>query len=224
MEPLNGCPCQRNIRSLRRRGPTKEHSQVEGTQACWELRMWIKTRPRIKNAERLFLTFPDPLTMADRLAWVNCCLEKKKRKKEEVVASDLLVAILVVQRHNFAAFWCGKWWDLLLTHTHTHTLLMLMSLLTQLLAQSFIRRHYSLCIIHEIGISWACVACKLQKKKKKKKKRILYTHSQVMTLHILRWMAITVHQCSAEFIPKMIEATEDTDACCQMYKEILHWT
>ena len=57
------------------------------------------------------------------------------------------------------------------THTHrnTHTLLMLMSLLTQLLAQSFIRRHYSLarlCIIHEIGISWACVACKLKKKKK----------------------------------------------------------
>lgn len=200
MEPLNGCPCQRNIRSLRRRGPTKEHSQVEGTQACWELRMWIKTRPRIKNAERLFLTFPDPLTMADRLAWVNCCLEKKKkRKKEEVVASDLLVAILVVQRHNFAAFWCGKWWDLLLTHTHTHTLLMLMSLLTQLLAQSFIRRHYSLarlCIIHEIGISWACVACKLQKKKKKKKKTH-FVHSQPS--HDIAHIEMDGNYCSSVF-------------------------
>ena len=236
MEALNGCPCQHNIRSLRRRGPTKEHSQVEGIQACWELRTWIKTRPRIENAERLFSRFQI------RSQWLSDWHEsivapicrsrerRKKRKKEEVVASDLLVAILVVQRHNFAASWCGKWWDLLLTHTHTHTHTQKHThtpnadestytiTRTKFHPPSLLSRaalHYSW--------DWNLLSvCRLQTQKKKERKRILYTHSQVMTLHILRWMAITVHQCSAEFIPRMIEATEDTDACSQIFKEILH--
>lgn len=38
---------------------------------------------------------------------------------------------------------------------------------------------------------------------------ILYAHGRVMTLHILRQMAITVHQCSTEFIQKTIETTGD---------------
>lgn len=142
----------------------------------------------------------------------NCCqtgmsqllLGYAGARKTKVVVSDLLVIILIVQRHNFATFWCGKGWDLLLTHnpnadeptcTITHTKFYLPSLFSRLW------------IIHEIGISWACVACKL-----KIAFSHLYTYCQVMTPHILRWMAITVHQCSAGFIQEMIEGTEDMNA------------
>ena len=111
------------------------------------------------------------------------------------------------------------------THTHTHTPNADESTYTITRTKFHPPSLLSRAALH-YSWDWNLLSvCRLQTPKEKEKNtRTLYTHSQVMTLHILRWMAITVHQCSAEFIPKMIEATEDTDACCQIYNEILHWT
>ncbi len=106
--------------------------------------MWIKKCPQIflflffnfLNVGQIFLHF--------KSAHNNCQTGMSQLLQEQNYSgSDLLFIILIVQQLNFVTFWCKKWWHLAHTHTHTHT--PLMSLLTQLLTQSFIRRHYSHC-------------------------------------------------------------------------------
>lgn len=143
---------------VRHTGRTKENSQVEGIQACWELRVWIKTRPLDNNKMwNQLLTFPD---LAHKALWVDCCLvvqERRERRRTKVVVSDLpFVVVVVVQGHNHLM---RKKGEIHCTHTPNADEYTYAIIPTNFYPPSLFSRPW---IIHGIVISWACVAYKFK--------------------------------------------------------------
>lgn len=104
---------QTNIGSLWRRVLTTEHSQEEEIQACWELRMWIKTKKKKRKVEQLLSRFL--ICSQYKQARVKSWSDMQEQKKKKLYRAIWLLLF------SPSSHILRKWWDLLHTYAQTHS-------------------------------------------------------------------------------------------------------